>query len=560
MMIYFRAAMSFVLVWIVSISLFAVSSNAKCGSNIYSTNYLIPGPGEKGYDTELAEKARGIDRQFHVFNAMPMGVGVDVTVPVDWKEKRGTIERFLRESDGWDFAKFSGGRTAYDVIGGWQKSAGLYAGVGIAADAMRYAVLRDQNGDCTEIETARAQLLAALDAMHLAFAIPGKPGVVARGFLKKDLPGSAQTIRTMPLKDEAGRPLPLTKNNGVWRDDFSGKYPGYIWEDSISRDQMLGWAMASAVSAEVMRDDASFPQEVKDRLKSDAATVCRAMRARTKGGYDLEFPDADGRTTLYGHLNENNLDGQYIPGLKNGFYAVMALGIYGAFSFAAQDNEAEKYLYDVLIAKRKLPALAADHMKFVDMGKGSNFSNYNMAFTSAWLALRYLRDDAALVQLGKAMETQLYNRTGAERQPVEMKQSLFDLIYAGAKTEGTVYAPPTAKPDEGVVGRALETLKEFQSAPLWEVGRKNCDEKEIASRDCTLDDGTKVRVFSGAGWDGDLVAERPIPMRVRPPSNYYWRSNPYAPNGEAGGDRMVTGVDFRIAYWLGRWTQAPANQ
>jgi hypothetical protein len=530
---------------------------AACGTNSYSGHYLIPGPGEKGFDARLSAKARRFDRQFHVFNASAMGVGVDVTVPLSWMDKRRLIERFINEDDSWDFGEFSGGLTAYDVIGDWQKTAGLYAGVGIAADVFRYAVLRDQNADCVEIDIARAQLLAGLDAMHLAFTIPGTPGIVARGFLRKDLPVTAWGLKILPLFDESGRPLPLKKDNGEWRSDISGQYSNYIWEDSISRDQLLGWAMASAVASEVMRDDPTFPQAVKDRLRADASAVCTSLRKVRKSGYDLEFPDADGRITLYGYLNENNLDGTYMPGLKNGFYAVMALGIYGALSYAAQDPEAEKYLYKTLIERRKLPSLAAEHMKFVDMGAKSNFSNYNMAFTSAWLAIRYINDNKAQMLLRKALEFQLYNHAGTGPQPTEMKQSLFDLIFASAQPGGTIFSPPIAKPDDSAVVRAIDTLNEFPSAPFWEFTRENCDKKEIETGDCTLDDGTRVHLLGDVGWGDNLVADRPIPMKIRPASNYYWRSNPFTPNGTSSGERMNTGVDFRIAYWLGRWTPVP---
>lgn len=47
-------------------------------------------------------------------------------------------------------------------------------------------------------------------------------------------------------------------------------------------------------------------------------------------------------------------------------------------------------------------------------------------------------------------------------------------------------------------------------------------------------------------------------MRVRPRSNYYWRSNPYAPNDSAveSDSVLLSTVDFRVAYWLGRWLRA----
>ena len=87
----------------------------------------------------------------------------------------------------------------------------------------------------------------------------------------------------------------------------------------------------------------------------------------------------------------------------------------------------------------------------------------------------------------------------------------------------------------------------------------NCDDAEVRSQQCTLDDGSVVGVLGDVGRNDDLVADRPIPMRVRPLSNYFWRSNPYQPNDSAtaGGDVLLSTVDFRVAYWLGRWLRAP---
>ena len=44
-------------------------------------------------------------------------------------------------------------------------------------------------------------------------------------------------------------------------------------------------------------------------------------------------------------------------------------------------------------------------------------------------------------------------------------------------------------------------------------------------------------------------------MKIRPPSNYHWRSNPFKPSAGGDGSTLLPGVDFRIAYWTARWTK-----
>jgi hypothetical protein len=87
------------------------------------------------------------------------------------------------------------------------------------------------------------------------------------------------------------------------------------------------------------------------------------------------------------------------------------------------------------------------------------------------------------------------------------------------------------------------------------VGAENCDADEIAANLCLANDGTLLVLLGNVGWNGDLVAASPVPMRTRPPSNYYWRSNPFKVNGDGDGSGMSPAVDFRFAYWMGRWTR-----
>ena len=57
------------------------------------------------------------------------------------------------------------------------------------------------------------------------------------------------------------------------------------------------------------------------------------------------------------------------------------------------------------------------------------------------------------------------------------------------------------------------------------------------------------------GRNDALITEEPVPMRIRPISNFYWRSGPYIPNGGSNGPGMYSGVDFRLAYWAARWVR-----
>ena len=80
----------------------------------------------------------------------------------------------------------------------------------------------------------------------------------------------------------------------------------------------------------------------------------------------------------------------------------------------------------------------------------------------------------------------------------------------------------------------------------------NCDDAEVESTECIADDGTPLPLLGTVGWNDDLVAAVPVPMRLRPHSNFYWRSNLYAVNGTADPLTLLPANDFRFVYWFGR--------
>jgi hypothetical protein len=497
------------------------------------------------------------DRAFHTFNTFATGLNADIEVALENTGGRTAVESFLAAGEGFDFEAAHGPVTA--AVTGWQKSAGLYSGAGIAADAYRYGVLRDQGYECEDIATARAQLSRDLDALHIASAITGVPGAIARSLARNDLPGDGMRVMVTALFDGSGRPLPEEKTNGTWRADNSGQYPDYVWEDSTSRDMLVGWAMAYGAAWEVVRDDATFATELKTRIQADAGDLLRGLKTVRDQGHDLEIPDADGRTTFHGYINENAFERGYIEGIANGFYAGMAIGITSALAFVSEDAELVKYVEEDLAVTRDLPGIAGRDMLEVNLGVISNFSNYNMAFTAMWLGTRYLANDTGRGKLKVALDRGLYAVRDGDRQPVEMKMSFYDFIFAAGLAESRP-GQDALKPFDGdAVARGVETLKQFPRAPYWELAVENCDEAEVMAKLCTAVDGSTIELHDDLGRGEIVIAKRPVPMEIRPASNYHWRSNPYAVNGGGDGSRLLPAVDFRAAYWMGRFISGVAN-
>ncbi len=534
----------------------------------YATRHLIPGPCEADYDADLDAKARRYDRTWTLFNASVFGVNTDVGVAAANIEDRELVNTFIREMDGWEaeFEAYAGKKPA-DVITSFHKVAGLYGGVGIVADAYRYGVLRDQGYAAAEVEQARGQLLRALETLHMASAITGVEGVICRGLALKEW-GYATT----PLFDEDGVPLPYEKNNGAWREDNSGLYPDVVWEDSVSRDMLIGWAAAYGAAWEVIRDDDAIPAEVKSTLQADAKALGHALMVVGESGYDLEVPDADGRITLHGWLNEHNLDGNfYSDQMENGFHAVMALGVVGSYAYAAEDPELTAWFKEDLVIARELPRIAKEHVnELTDFGYGSNFSNYNMAFTGFWLALRYVQDPDARQLLREGLKGSLYDRPGEDFQPADHGYSLYDFTFVTGWADGSAYHPMTTEPLSVALESGMDTLRKFAEPPYWNVEVINCPAfeactcadsqcscpPEATAEPCVASDGETLLTPLGCkGWKCSIVVDAAIPWELQRPSNYHWRSSPHDANGGGDGGGLLPGVDFRFAYWIGRWAQ-----
>lgn len=533
----------------------------ECDGFAYDTEHLVPGPCEEGWDAELAAKALRYERSFHVFSAAAMGVNSDLSVPVDRTADREAIEAFVQAETGWDFV-VSQDRHPMDVVAAVHKATGMYAGAGIVADAYRYAVLRDQGYPPEEVERAREWLAKDLEVLHVVVDVTGEPGIIARSIAHKGFPGDGQ-FETLPLFDAGGNPIPEPKNNGTWRDDRSGRYPDLIWEDSISRDMLAGWAMAYGAAWEVVRDDPAFDPDRKATMQADAKALGESLRKVAPSGYDLEIPDADGRRTLHGCLHEHNFDcAFYEDSLENGFHALMALGIVAAWVFVSEDEALASWLRDELVGERRLHEIARDGMIGVDLGTKTNYSNVNMAMMTAWMASRYLDDPDARPVLEAAIRDAVYDVPGQPNQPADLAQSFFDFVYAAALTGQSAATPPSAPVDQEAVDRGVETLRQFPDAPYWSFGKVNCpeavctcDDTSVDSPDCTALDGSALTVLGCVGRNCDLITEELVPMAIRGPSNYHWRSNPYQPNRDGDGGMLLPGVDFRVAYWIGRYAR-----
>lgn len=516
---------------------------------------IVPGPGEPGHDAALERLADAYDLQIHALIAVPLGFGLEAFV--DDPGRRAIIDDFFA-SGASDFRAHTG-RHPYEVIEAYGEHGdlGMFGGVQAAGDAFRYAVLRDSGAAPARVDAARQALLRAMDGLHWMTQITGEPGLLARGIRRAmpepgdpPLPGTLPV--TLPLFDAMGRPQPADKEP-TWRDDNSGELPFLIWIDDCSKDQIDGYIFALGAMYDVVAEDETIPRERVDRLVADSLAIGLRLLERVEVApgveVDLVIQDADGRPGTFHDLSAEEIaPGAVLPGAPaiNGFNGWMALGIIRTLYHITGDERLGRFYYEELLAGRDYLTSVEDSIAVMYFGEQTNYSNVNMAFVAAYGILRYESDEVIGLRARTILNDHLY-APDKNREARGLGQSFFDFIYAAFRV-GPRDVGRTA------IAEGISTLGEFPSPPYWNPLVDNCDAAEIASGTCTLIDGTVVSIAADGGWGGGTVAVEPLPKRLRPPSNFEWRSDPHSVNG-GGGGRLNPGGDFHAAYWMGRYLQ-----
>ena len=522
-----------------------------------------------GVDGQLTLQLQAQTRLFRAVHSAPFGIGIDVSARSvaaletlrTFAVQTGPEDRPLEPHPYTLVVDYSG-----------PAGIGLRGGGAAPATAFRYLALKREGAPADVLAAARRDVVRAIETLHVVVAITGVPGRVARG-VQRLLPEDPEDppiplgdqAEPVPLFDAEGHPLPLVKNNGTRRADNSGGTlpPGHWeWEDSCSRDQLVGWVLAMATLYDAARDDPDIAPSLLERMSEDARAVAAMLRekhpmetiAGTVEEFDLIIMDADGRPTQHHDLHPSGLDTIWAPseaGPINRFNLIMALGILTGLYHVGGGEEAEAFLYRELYHERGyldlVPQIEEDG-PLLFVGKQTNFSSVNMIALSIFLAIRYESDPGVLARLRGYLEHIWWDMAGEARAARHLGQPYFHAIYLMLTDRGT---SPT------LVAEAADLLKAFPLAPYTDQPRINCDEGELAAGTCVAIDGVTPLILDAEKNRGDHpIATEAVSPAIRPPSNFNARSDPFEVNGGADPLRLLPGGDLVAAYWMLRWLEA----
>jgi hypothetical protein len=508
-------------------------------------------------DAALAKLIDGYQRQHDVFATAELGVSLNPWIKA---EALDTVRNFFAQDAQRDFQAFSG-KHPFEVVDHFNEheDLGNFGGIASVGYAARFIVLKKSGAPESELARARDAVVRAANAW-IVYGSIGGPGVVARGIRRiKPLEAGAPAIpgtvpELVPLRDGSGNPLP-TKKSPVYRAPVAKNMDGWIWVDDTSKDQVIGYALATVWLYDALRDDPMAPPGLADRLAAPLVAFARAlMKVVPEKGIDMFARDADGRLTSFGDLNDRLITsaGDPLPEestLRNGFNAAMgAAMVRAAFHVSGQQDIGEFY-YQELVGKRDYPGSIAKNAGAIFTGTRTNFSNVNMLAIALAVLGRTETDPYAREKLATALQSQFWD-VGSDRDVSHVKQAWFDTIYGA-------YGP---KPPAEVRARVMEQLAGFQPAPAFQRDRTNCDAGELAARSCIAIDGTTmITIASTPGHNSGIVAKSILPMAIRPDSDMAWRSDPHSPN-DGPANRINPGGDVLGAYWLARLSDLDDTQ
>ncbi len=504
-------------------------------------------------DAALAKLVDGYQRQQDVFATAEIGVSLNPWIK---PESLASVRDFFAQDAQRDFKVFSG-KHPFEVVERFNEheDLGNFGGIASVGYAARFIFLKKSGAPESELAPARDAVVRAANAW-IVYGSIGGPSVVARGIRRTKpldptappLPGAIPEL--VPLKDASGNPLPA-KKSPVYRAPIAKDMDGWIWVDDTSKDQVIGYALATVWLYDALRDDPMAPPGLTEKLAQPLVLFARAlMKVVPEKGVDMYARDADGRLTSFGDLNDRLITsaGDPLPEdstLRNGFNAAMgAAMIRSAFHVSGQQDIGEFY-YQELVGKRDYPGSIAKNAGAIFTGPRTNFSNVNMLAIALAVLGRTESDPYVRERLGSALQTQFWD-AGSDRDVSHVKQAWFDAIYGA-------YGP---RPTSDLRARVMENLSGFQPAPAMQRDRINCDDAEIAAGRCVAIDGTTILALSSTpGHNNSVVAKTLLPMSIRPDSDMAWRADPYGVNN-GPANRMNPGGDVLGAYWLGRLSDA----
>ena len=269
----------------------------------------------------------------------------------------------------------------------------------------------------------------------------------------------------------------------------SPRHPEYFWLSNVSRDQYAGYIHGLAVTLAVVSDP-----EIHSLIAPLAGALADHLIKN-----DLQIKDWDGKRTTYGDLR-----GRVLGFIPNGVNSLICLAI--AKTAAVSTGEQKHTDFYKQIVQDGYPRITRwTYLSSLGIRKRVNA---NMAYVALYPLLLLENDQGIVREL----------RRGAQRtwfQVSEDHNVFFSFVHAA------VVGDADQAKDKG-----REAIREFPDGKLAAVTRKS-----------------------------EPKSGQPTPLYLRPyvAAGTIWVGDPKGVVGHLAGHVEIAGIDYLIAYWLGRY-------
>jgi hypothetical protein len=345
----------------------------------------------------------------------------------------------------------------------------------------------------TKDPAARAQVLRSLNALRLLMELTGRRGLLGRHFAFA--PSAAKV-------DER------------WRRSLA--HPDYLWRGDVSKDQYAGFIHGLGVAWAVV-DDAA----VRARAAELAAAAADHLIAN-----DLAIVDANDRRATHGDLSGHWL---CVPIGVNALIALAVAKVAEASSAEPRHLE----FYRGLVGDGYPEASYWAHFSFLGIGSAVND---HMAYLALYPLLLIERDAAVLAALRESERR-------SWRALSEDRNAFFAFVHAALAADDpgdSGRSPSGLRSDAAERGR--QALREFPADKVeWPV-------------DLTREGFDFPRAFLNSRRCMPRTTQG-VPLHLRPRTSSFWAAEPdeLAGNLSSRGDVETAGVDYLLAYWMGRY-------
>jgi hypothetical protein len=416
-----------------------------------------------------------------------------------------------------------------------RRDAAIWTGAYLGAEALRYLT--------TEAPDAHTQMARTLQVLHRWWNIPGDPGNLAR--FAAPAASSPEILATLPASDEEVHQSEYEGNSWIWRGDTSrDQYQGVLFGYSLAYDALADVTLRALIRADVVE----FAEQLMRRERRSVALIINGQRTEVELELENVIYSAsdmrDGMPTIEVDLDSLEVESRgmlvFWPNPAVYLRQLPLLGGLPDVKLRSQAIQLAAIFRVALQVTEGVPGYEQRHQaisvyydrhfdEWLDLADGwentndcgESYHGLNIAFMPAFNWARLESDPERRHRIQWSV---LHHRMW--RAVADHKNPFFAYIYASQA--------PTGVDTGAIVAAQTEQLSGFPSAPNEAVA---VDLRGLYPED--------------PGCPG--LASVPVDVSQRVPATFLWERNPWKLQDPGVPHRIYGGVDYLVAYWMGRY-------